>query len=148
MFKERVLTDTCPAEDEPGSNGRGLADGRTPGEIIPAREVQLVDKHLDFHREQQIRRTAPKQARKEIVVYRQREIDSFGVEQALGMYDDLVAKTIKHMEDLYQFRDACLATTHPDLAARIKLMVDTGLDILQELPEKGVKLFLRRCALD
>jgi hypothetical protein len=147
MSKENAISQTYTEQAELGSNGRGLASGRTPDEIIPAREVRLVDGHLDYHREHQLRRTARKQAGKMIQVYRQREIDGYRVEQALKMHNDLVAKAARNMSDLCHFRDARLRDLHPDAAVRLERMVDRALDIQENLPEAGVMIFMRRNAL-
>jgi hypothetical protein len=147
MSKENVVSRSCTTQAKPSSNGRGLAKGRKPNEIIPARELQLVDKHLDYHLEHYMRRTAQKQAEKMAQAYRQREIDSFRVEQALGMHNDLVAKAAKNMSELCHFRDACRDDLHPDAAIRLERMVDRALEIQEKLPEAGVMIFMRRNAL-
>ena len=147
MSKENMVSEIYSEQTEPGSNGRGLASGRTPDEIIPAREVRLVDRHLDYHREQQLRKTAPKQAGKMIQVYRQGETDGYRVQQALKMHNDLVANAARNMSDLCHFRDACLSDLHPDAAVRLERMVDRALEIQENLPEAGVMIFMRRNAL-
>lgn len=147
MSKEKLISHTYTEQTEPGSNDRGLASGRTPDEIIPAREVRLVDRHLDYHREHQLRRTARKQAGKMIQVYRQCELDKYRVEQTLKMHNDLVAKAARNMSDLCHFRDACLGDLHPDAAIRLERMVDRALEIQENLPEAGVMIFMRRNAL-
>ena len=147
MFKERVLIDTCPADDEPRSNGRGLASGRTPDEIIPAREIQLVDKHLDFYLDQEMSRSARKQAAKMTEVRRQAELDGFRGEQALRMHNDLLAKAAKNMSDLCHFRDACVRDLHPDAAIRFEEMAGRALEIESKLPHAVVMLFLCRYGL-
>jgi hypothetical protein len=147
MSKEKVVSHTFTEQAEPGSNGRGLASGRSPDEIIPAREVQLVDKHLDLHLEHQMRKTARKQAEKMSQARRQSELDGFRAEQALWMYNDLLAKAARKMSDLCHFRDACLRDLHPDAAIRFERMADRALEIEEKLPEAGVMLLLSRYGL-
>jgi len=147
MSKKKALADTHRAQAKPGSNGRRLAKSRTRDEIIPAHEVQLVDKALDFFLDHQMRRTASDQAKMMTQVRRQAELDGFRGEQALWMYNDLLAKAAKNMSDLCDFRDASMDEIHPDAAVRFERMVDRALEIQEKLPEAGVMIFLRRCAL-
>jgi hypothetical protein len=106
-----------------------------------------VDKHLDFHLAHQMRRTARKQAVKMTEVRRQGELDGFRGEQALRMYNDLLAKAAKNMSDLCHFRDACLRDLHPDAAIRFEWMAGRALEIQEKIPEAVVMLFLSRYGL-
>ena len=94
-----------------------------------------------------MRRTAGKQARHIVQVHRQREVDAFRAEQAMKMFNDLMPKAAKYMNDLCHYRDSCSISIHPDAAIRIEQMVDRALEIQKMLPEAGVRLFLQRYAL-
>lgn len=147
MSEKEYVFHTYTAQTEFGSDGRGLAGAPMPDEIIPTSDVEFVDKHLDFYLEHRMRKTAGKQADHMVQVYRQREIDAFRVAQAMKLYNDLAAEAAKYMNRLCRFRDSCSDSIHPDVTARLALMVDRGLGIQQRLPEAGVMLFLRRYAL-
>lgn len=149
MSKEEVFFYTPTAQVGPGSNGRGSARVVEPDEIIQPPKLAFLDeadRHLAFHLKHEMAKTAGKQAQHFVQARRQKEVDSFRVEQAMEMYNDLAANAAEHMDRLCRFRDSCQYNIHPDAAARIERVVERGMDIQEKLPVAGTTLYLRRYA--